>query len=507
MNFLDRVILQFSPATALSRIKARRAVAHYDAATTGRRSGSWVASAADADAAALRRRRIAQISRDMIRNSPYAGRAQAVIANNVVGRGVIPKIEGGSDRLRRRGLALIQQHLDTSDIDAEGRTNLYGLQRLIMGALVDAGEVLVRRRVRQRSDGLSVPLQLQVLEADFIDDAWDGTTASGNVILEGIEYDARGRRVAYYLFDQHPGGRTFRPFGGLRTGSRRVPASEVLHIYRQDRPGQRRGVSWFANVALHLQDLGDHQDALIMQQKIAACFAAFRMNPDADEDAAAENPLAQLEPGAIYDLGPNEEVTFAEPKGIGGGKEVDAIILRAIASGLGVTYEALSGDLTGVNFSSGRMGRIEMDHNISVWQDQILLPQFLQPFALWFKEAWFMQDGNPQIMALGMRWTMPRRPIVDPGKENAAEALAVKAGFKSRQSVIRERGEDPETVDAEILADQEFADEHDLVFSTSPKAAVAPAPAGGGEDEAGSGGSPEPEDEDDAASAGGMNDE
>ena len=473
MNLLDRVIAQFSPARAVNRVRARKALglltANYDAATSTRRSGSVFAAASDADGAAWKRRRIAFISRDMIRNTPYAGRAQQVIANNVVGSGCIPKIGGGSDRLKRRGLQLIQQHLDTAAIDADGRTNLYGLQRTIINTLVDSGEVLVRRRNRvPRADGLALPFQLQVMEPDFIDDAWDGLTADGNQIFEGIEFDRRGRRVAYYLFDEHPGSKFFRGYGGLRTGSRRIPASEVLHIYRSERPGQKRGVSWFASVALHLQDLGDHQDALIMQQKIAACFAAFRSNADLEDEDALNNPLTELQPGAIYDLAANEQVTFAEPKGIGGGKEVDAIIMRAIASGVGITYEALSGDLSGVNFSSGRMGRVEMDRNVASWQEHILLPQFLQPLTVWFKDAWLQIDGNPAIPGLDMAWTFPRRVVVDPGKEVIAEVAKVKAGFASRQSVIRSMGEDPETVDAEILADLDFAQEHEILFSSSP---------------------------------------
>jgi capsid protein len=246
-------------------------------------------------------------------------------------------------------------------------------------------------------------------------------------------------------------------------------------------------------VALLLNDVSDHQDALIMQAKIAACFAAFRQNADLEDDDAVNNPLVELQPGAIYDLGPNEQVTFAEPKGAGGAKEVDGIILRAIASGLGITFESLSGDLSGVNFSSGRMGRIEMDHNVRAWQDHIMLVQFLQPLAQWFLEAWFAQDGNPAVMGLQMQWTMPLRPIVDPGKEYAAEAAAVAAGFKSRQSVQRALGEDPETVDAEIVEDIEFNEEHGVLFSSSPKPAAAPMPEGDG---GSSGGANKDEDED-----------
>ncbi|WP_163070242.1 phage portal protein, partial [Acinetobacter nosocomialis] len=69
---------------------------------------------------------------------------------------------------------------------------------------VEAGECLVRRRKRFSSDGLPVPMQLQVLEADFLDEARSGKNGK-NEIIQGVEFDPVGRRVAYWLFDEHPG--------------------------------------------------------------------------------------------------------------------------------------------------------------------------------------------------------------------------------------------------------------------------------------------------------------
>lgn len=477
MNFIDRAIASFAPQTALKRVRARHALelvnAHYDAASFGRRSKSWVANSADADGAAARRQRIAFIARDMVRNTPFAARAQQVIANNVVGPGIIPKITAPTKALKAQGLALVQSHLDTTAIDADGRTNFYGLQRLVMNAVVDSGEVLIRRRKRRMSDGLPLPLQIQVLEADYIDSAWDGRSAdNGNEIIDGIEYDQTGKRVAYYLFDQHPGSANFRGFG-LRTGSRRVPASEVLHIYRQDRPGQRRGVSWFASVALNLQDFGDYQDAQLMKQKVAACFAVFRTNLDSEDEADASS-ISSLQPGAVYDLAPGEDVKFASPPGADGFDEYTRVILRSIAAGLGVTYEALAGDFSNVNFSSGRMGRMEMDRNVESWQWLMMVPQFLIPFSKWFMDAWLQQAGNRRIADCSLSWNPPHRILVDPNKEINALRDKVRAGFASRQSVIRQLGDDPETVILELKADHDEAREMGLTFDSE---AVAPAHA------------------------------
>jgi lambda family phage portal protein len=484
MNPLDWAIAQIAPGTGLRRARARAALGvlmNYNAATQTNRGGAWSrARGSDADAAATRRERLAWIGRDMVRNTPFATRAQSVIANNVVADGIIPKVDGGTKKQKAEIMRLVEAHLDTVNIDADGRCNLYGLQRLAMNAIVDSGEVLIRRRLRRRADGLPLMLQLQILEADFLDTAKEGASDAGGYIREGIEYDAIGRRVAYWLYPEHPGARlTFRK--GVQWISKRVPASEILHIYRQDRPGQMRGVSWFAPVALALQDLDDHQDAQLMRQKIAACFAAFRTAPDGDPTSsngmADPLQLTTLTPGRIQTLNPGEDITFASPPGVESYDEFTRSVLRSAASGLGITYEALSGDLSGVNFSSARMGRMEMDRNVSSWQWLMLIPQMMQPIGAWFIEQWALERMQRPSRDLRLSWTPPHRVLIDPTREIAALRDKVRAGFASRQSVIRELGNDPARVLEEQIEDAGLADGAELIFDSDARTAAAGQPA------------------------------
>lgn len=478
MNFLDMLIAGWSPEAGLRRQRARsalRALMNYDAATTGRRASSWKASAADADAASVRRERVAAVARDMIRNTPLAKRAEMVIAANVVGMGIIPKVEGGTKAQSESLNALIEAHLDTTAIDADGRNTLYGLQNLAMRTIVDAGEVLIRRRFRERRDGLPLALQLQILEPDYIDTSRTGTGEGGNAIREGIEFDAIGRRVAYYLFDEHPGA-AWRPLRNY--ASRRVKASEILHIYDQGRPGQMRGVSWFHAVALRLQDLADHQDAQLMRQKIAAAFAGFRTTEDGGED---DGGLAEvgttITPGTIRQLKPGESITFNRPPGVESYDEFTRAVLREVAAGLGITYEALSGDLSNVNFTSYKAGRIEMDLNIRQWQWLMLIPQMMMPVGRWIIEQWALEQGIRPSRGLKLTWTAPVRPLIDPAREIGALRDKVRAGFASRQGVIRELGDDPTLIFAEQVEDAALADDAELTFDSDARIAAAGQPA------------------------------
>lgn len=476
MSLLDRALGAIAPGIARRRVLNRLALSalmNYEAASLTSRGKGWRADRGDADRASSQRSRLSWISRDLFRNNAYARRGQTVIANNVVGDGIIPKVTGGSKKAREAMMRVVRSHLDTAAIDANGRLNLYGLQRLVINAVVSDGEVLIRRRRRLAEDGLALPFQIEVLEADFLAAVKDGLLPSGNEVREGIEFDQIGRRVAYWLYASHPGALNWR----TSTDVRRVPASEIIHVYRMDRPGQMRGVSWIAPVALRLQDLGDYQDAQLMRQKIAACFAAFIKSSDNDVGMmTAEGAVAPVTdkfglsgsiiPGRIQKLDQGDDVVFASPPGVEAYDEFTRGILREVAAGLDITYEALSGDLAQVNFSSGRMGRMEMDRSVSAWQWLMMIPGMMLPLGGWIIEAFDMVNGRS---GLALDWVPPRRQLIDPAREIGADVDKVKAGFASRQGVIREYGYDPEQVIAEIAEDQAAADAADLVFETDAR--------------------------------------
>ena len=234
-TWFDHAIATVAPRMAARRVMARQAfetlTRGYDGAAKGRRTDGWRAPGSSADteigvAGALLRDRM----RDLVRNNPHAAKAVAVLVNNVIGAGIMPRAASGDDTLDRKVDALFERW--TAECDADGQLDFYGLQTLICREMVEAGEVLVRRRLRRSSDGLPVPLQLQVLEADFLDATKSGAVGAGRLV-QGIEFDPVGKRRAYWLHAEHPGD----TYGALQNGlqSRPVPASEIAHVYEKQR--------------------------------------------------------------------------------------------------------------------------------------------------------------------------------------------------------------------------------------------------------------------------------
>lgn len=352
MFWLDRVTQAVAPRWTLRRIRARAAVElvarHYEAAAAGRRTQGWKATSSDGNAASAQGlARLREVSRDLIRNNGYAENALGTILDHVVGWGITgAPVKASRDRERAR--AVWREWAGTTACDAEGLQDFAGLQRQVVRTVVESGECLVRRRWRRLSDGLPIPLQLQVLEPDYLDTTLDGVgLEGGGRIVQGVEFDAIGRRVAYRVFREHPGAQFTNARGyGV---SDRIPASEILHVRRPARAGQVRGVPWFSSVTLRLKDFDEYEDAALVKQKIAACLAVITTDVDGTAPAlgttSAEEPdVDTLGPGMIMNAAPGRSVEVVQPPTVSEHAPYAQTQLRAIAAGMGVTYEDLTGD-------------------------------------------------------------------------------------------------------------------------------------------------------------------
>lgn len=478
-TLIDRVLLELAPRRAVDRIRARALATtllrHFEAAQGGRRTEGWKRSSTDANSAhgpalpALRNH-----ARDLVRNNPWASRGKQVIANNTVGWGIKgnPLGEPNSHSVKR-ARKLWTAWAETTECDVTGQRDIFGLQHLVMETVAESGEAIIRGYHRKLSDGLSIPLQLQVLEPDHLDTTRDGLrTADGGRIIQGVEFDARGRIVAYWLFPEHPGA-SFQ-MGGSRLGvsaSQRVPAEYVRQVFRGRRPGQVRGFTWYAPVIVKLKDFDEFEDAQLLRQKIAACLAAIVTDMDGTTLSLGEksenDPLAQmLEPGTVMSVPMGKTVTMTDPPQVAEGTFHDRT-LRAIASGLGITYEDLTGDYRKVNFSSARMSRLAHWSNVHDWRWNMLIPMFCTPVWGWAMEAAMLAGSITDVPAV--KWTPPPMPMIEPDKEGQAYSRLVRNGVMTIDDVILEQGGDPDVHFDAYAACNDRLDRLKIVLDSDPR--------------------------------------
>jgi capsid protein len=84
--------------------------------------------------------------------------------------------------------------------DADGDLDFKGIQALAARSMFESGECFILFRDRGFNSNMRVPLQLQVLESDFLDSAKSTVGENGNIIRQGIEFDSFNRRVAYWMW-------------------------------------------------------------------------------------------------------------------------------------------------------------------------------------------------------------------------------------------------------------------------------------------------------------------
>lgn len=467
-TWLDRTIGFVSPQAALRRQRARHAMdvlaRHFEGAATGRRTLGWYRTATDANSAigpSLQKLRDA--ARDLVRNNGYAEAGLNAIVDHTIGWGM--RASAKHDAWKR--------WTESTEIDADGRLDLAGIQKLVVRTVAEAGEVLVRRRWRRPEDGLTLPLQLQVLEPDFLDTSRDAITLpGGGQIVQGIEFDAIGRRAAYWLHRTHPGSSyslASRTFSGA---SSRVPASDVLHIYDLRRAGQVRGYSWFAPVLLRFKDFDEFEDATLMKQKVAALLAVITSDVDGATDAlgtsddTSDPAIDSLEPGMILNLKPGRDVHVVQPPTAADYAPFSAAQLRAIATGLGVGYEDLTGDFSQVNFSSARMARLRRWERVYHARWIMLAPQLLNPLWSWAMDAASLA-GLPTIPRT--EWTAPPMPMIEPDKEGLAIQRNIRNAITTPSEEIRARGYNVQEFLDEFEADFKEFDRRGIVLDCDPR--------------------------------------
>jgi lambda family phage portal protein len=432
--------------------------------------------------------------RDALRNNPHAVAASDSFVANLIGTGIKPSsLIPDQPDLRE---AIMDLWLEWTDqCDADGLADFYGLQTIVARALFEAGECFIRFRPRKPDDGLLVPLQIQLLESEMCPYGYNHKAPNGNFIMNGIELDFLGRRVAYWFYPVHPGDIAIEVDVGSMVPIR-VPASEVLHIFRCTRPGQMRGVPLITPALVRLFFLDQYDDAELERKRIAAMFAGFITTPtpedvipidSVDESAPQENvALSGLEPGTMQTLLPGEDIKFSEPADVGGTYEAYQYRQQlALFGALGIPYSLATSDLRRANYSSLRGSIVEYRRKLEQFQHNVIVYQMCAPiWKRWMDTAILAEaiDVAPTIYLADKtqyqkaKWIPQRNDWVDPLKDRQAEKLAVDAGFKSRSDVIEAEGFDPEENDQRIAADHEREERLNLVFAVHTAAATQPLP-------------------------------
>jgi lambda family phage portal protein len=403
-------------------------------------------------------------SRQQARNNDFVVRLIQILQDNIVGasgfklRSKINDYNSKPDKSARVAVEFAwNEFIENSDF--------IEVQQLIISSMVTDGEAFLFLRIDNK--GQMYPTLIDPVRIDI---NFNQKRDNGNVIRMGIEYDQYLKPVAYHVNDeyreQHPGTGT--PTGEFKRT--RISAKQMLHIFRKQFVGQKRGTPWAAASLGRLFQLGRYEEAALTAARIgAAKMGFFRSESDEEYTGDGESGDMQInaEAGTFENIGSMEFQTFDPSYPSGEFKEFMTKTLQSIASGLGVDYHTLGNDLSGVNYSSARVGMLETREYFKTLQGWLIHSLMKPTYKLWLDAS--ILSGriaiNQKPLNRGLVYYLPSQWVgrrwewVDPQKEASGKQIQYEMRIISLSQIIRERGEEPEEVFKEIAEENALMQE------------------------------------------------
>lgn len=459
-----------------------RSVRRFFAAITGRMTGDWIANLltpdeeVEADVETMRAR-----SRELVRNNAYAQSFMRLLKVYIIGsEGIVaqPTIRNEDGTLDEDQNKIIKTAWMKwgRNVTLDGRSSLQETANLAIQTLATDGEIFIRK-IRDAKAPFGCYLQL--IDADFLDiNNNHNKLRNGNHVIQGVEMDDNRKVVAYHFFSRAPTD-TLTPVRDKRKKVR-VLAADIIHIYRQDRPNQTRGVPWMHSVMYSIRMLGEAKRYELIASRVAAGKMGFiektaemapdELDDDLNSDKELDDPQQRQLPGGPGEIG---ELDFGEtfkswdPQHPNNAFEAfTRLELRTIASGLGVSYGSLSSDLSDTSYSSGRIGSVlERDffRALQMWFAQIFYNAIYEE---WVEVA--LLSGDLKLKSRNpddyrgwdkMKW-QPRGFLwIDPEKDLKAFERAIANGLADRTSILNSLGQDISETFRNLAAEQELAEE------------------------------------------------
>lgn len=461
----------------------------YQGASNGRLFADFLTSSKSANAEIKDNlRTLRDRARELARNNSYINRYLNLMISNVVGKHGVrisskARNDNGSlDLLANRQIeSSWKEWTKYGTCTANGRMSFLDCQKLFVESLARDGEVLIRHI---KTNNNPFGYQIQFLESDYLDEDLNTTNKNGNRICMGVEIDKFHRPIAYHLFSEHPYDTHYQ----YSKKHIRVPAEEITHCYMTNRAEQTRGVSHIATAMADVAQYGGYMEAEIVAARLGASKMGFFTSPDGnsfvgDDTEDTFNPVMNVEPGTFHQLSDGQQFQSWDPTHPTSAFEsFTKTVLRSIASGLNISYHALSNDLTSVNYSSIRQGALEDRSNFQLWQEFVIQHFIDVVFRRWLEMAITTKAINLPIskyskFANSINYIPRSFSWIDPLKEMQANVVGLQNGITTYSDIVSTYGKDVEETFEQHQKEKELADQYGISTAFQPFGNKAPVPA------------------------------
>lgn len=438
--------------------------AHYDAAQdTNRLKKVWAnADGRDANATANlgNRTKLRNRARLLARNNSFLRGIIDTKATDIVGRE--PRLQVLTDN---RGFNAAKELEFARWVE---EIKLGKKLRLALKARITDGEVFMVFVTNLKLKG-PVKLDVILVECDRVTSPWN--TWDNKNFTDGIEYDDIGNPLTYSILKVHPGSNV-----GISMVSdwETVLTRNVVHLFKSDRAGQRRGVTECAQ-SLDLF-------ALFQRYTMATVVAA---ETAADISFLVESTQPEVEP---VDIDPMDVIEMEIGSGLTmpqgwTGKQMKAEqpnakfpefrreIANDIARSFGMPLNVALLNSSGYNYASGRLDHQSYFKVITVEQHDLGTEAVGPIYARWNQEFKMTKNAIFTMANLRPDGTEEHRFFfdgtehVDPSKEATAQEKRIKNLTTSLAAEYARQGKDWEKEIRQIARERDLVKELGLDLS------------------------------------------
>ena len=407
-------------------------------------------------------------SRGLVQNNGYAKKYIGLVTANVVGKNGI-QLQAMSKDANDKYDTMANDQIEAAwmkwskQCDVTGTMSWVDFQTQAIGATAQDGEVIIRMVKSYDND---FGFALQMIEADQLDVNLNDERRN---IVMGIELNAFGRPVAYHITKGHPSSNMY------RSEHVRIPAEEIIHLYRPLRVGQVRGVPWMHSSMSALNMLDRYEEAELTAARVAAGKMGFYKTPTGNEYSTGitedNDVIMEVEPGTFEEMPAGWEFQTFDPTHPTSAYEAfTKNVLRSVASGLGVSYESLSNNRSDVNYSSIRQGALEERDNWRVLQTWLSERLSDRVYKEWLPLAMLTGELNLPLSKTAkfedVTWIGRGFQWIDPSKDAQANILLAKEGLKSHKEIVGEQGKNIADVYAQIAKEKDAREKLGIVTSS-----------------------------------------
>jgi lambda family phage portal protein len=456
-------------------------------------------------------------AQDMARNNGIVTGALSTHEMSVVGPGLIPH-----PRIDRELLGLTPEQAKEWERQAErifwawscsqgcdvARRNTFaGLTSLAYRSSLESGDVIAIRRFKPRP-GDVLALKIQLVEAARVCNP--NYQPNTDRLIDGVEIDEDGAPVAYHVADSYPLSR----YGSLGpTDWKRVAVYgadsgtvQVLHVLKQNRVGQTRGVPIFAPVVETLKQISRLAESELMASVVNSFFTVLIKRSSVDSDipilpdqgnsATAQVPTSvdptsqiRMGSGTVAELGPDEDAVFADPKRPNANFDP---FFRSFLAQIGVAvelpHELVIKQFTS-SYSASRAALLEAWRAFGTRRSW-LVDLFCQPIYEWMlgeavargliAAPGFFDDPIVKAAWCEAQWTGPTMGQLNPTDEMNALQTAIDMRIRSRQEIaVEQYGTDWNRTVEQLAEERAIMTDRGLDSEDLSQRFESPVPAGG----------------------------